>query len=355
MRYGRQTILEGFGDAAQARLRGAHALVVGCGALGCASIDLLARAGVGTLTLVDRDVVELTNLQRQSLFTEDDAKRGAPKAEAAKRRVAQVNSEVRVHACVEHLDARNTQDFVHDCDVIVDGLDNYQTRYVLNDAAVKLGRAYIYAGAVATRGMCMPILAGVARAQQLPASDAPCLRCLFPDAPPAGGGETCDTVGVFGPTVAAVGAHAAGEALKHLAGLTDWQDLSLWQTDTRANRELRTSLRSTARTDCPCCARKQFDFLHATKDDTTAVLCGRNAVQVSPRVSGVDLHSLESRLRTHGSFAQRDTLLVGQLHDLRAPDGTTIELTVFADGRAIVRGSTDPAFAQSVYDRFVGS
>jgi adenylyltransferase/sulfurtransferase len=354
MRYGRQTIIDGFGDAAQERLRGSHALMVGCGALGCASIDLLARAGVGTLTLVDRDLVELTNLQRQSLFTEDDAKRAVPKAEAAKRRVAQVNSEVRVHACVEHLDARNVEDFATDCDVIVDGLDNYQTRYVLNDAAVKLGRAYVYAGAVATRGMSMPVLAGVARAHGLAAADAPCLRCIFPDTPPAGGGETCDTVGVFGPTVAAVGAHAAGESLKLLAGLADWLDHSLWQTDTRGNREHRTALRAAARADCPCCAQRQFHFLRATHD-ATAILCGRNAVQVAPRGAGVDLRSLESRLRAHGTFAQRDRLLVGQLHSPHAPDGTAIELTVFADGRAIVRGSTDPTFAQSIYDRFVGS
>lgn len=375
-RYVRQTILPGFGVEAQDRLRAAHALVVGCGALGCAAVDLLARAGIGTLTLVDRDVVEESNLQRQTLFTERDAREGVPKAIAAKRRVAEINSQVRVHACVEHLGASNVEELVRDCSVIVDGLDNFRTRYTLNDAAVKLERPFVHAGAVGWRGTSMPVLAGVRTAAGCAAADAPCLRCLFPDAPAPGEGETCDTAGVFGPVVAQVAAHAAAEVIRIAAGLWGEMDRSLWQLDARTHRTVRVPLKGAARQACPCCGARRFDFLDEGADGQTAVLCGRNAVQVLPaaRVASaadathaaahrralgahpqIDLAALARRLMPHGTFAMRGTLLVGTLHELRARDGTPIELTVFADGRAIVRGSTDEDFAKSVYDRLVGS
>ena len=348
-RHHRQEILPEFGAGAQRHLRLSHALVVGCGALGCAAIDLLARAGVGTLTLVDRDVVELTNLQRQSLFVEADAAGGVPKAEAAKRRVQAIDSSVRVHACVEHLDAGNAEDFVGDCDVVVDGLDNYATRYLLNDAAVKLGKPFVHAGAVAFRGTSMPVLAGAAGALGVAHEDAPCLRCLFPEVPPAGEGETCDTAGVFGPAVAMVGAHAAAQAIKLLAGRADLLDRSLWSIDLASNRTARLPLAGAARPDCPCCAGRRFEFLEAGDGARCTVLCGRNAVQVRPGVPGaLDLGRMRERLSALGEFAMRDGLLVGRV------DAST-ELTVFPDGRAIVRGTVDPVAAQAVYDRCVGS
>ncbi len=348
-RHHRQEILPEFGAGAQRHLRLSHALVVGCGALGCAAIDLLARAGVGTLTLVDRDVVELTNLQRQSLFVEADAAGGAPKAEAAKRRVQAIDASLRVHACVEHLSAENAEDFVRDCDVVVDGLDNYFTRFVLNDAAVKLGKPFVHAGAVAFRGTSMPVLAGVAGALGIARGDAPCLRCLFPDVPPAGEGETCDTAGVFGPAVAMVGAHAASQAIKLLAGRADLLDRSLWSLDLAGNRTVRVPLAGTARADCPCCARRRFELLDAPGGGRCTVLCGRNAVQVRPAApAAVDLGRMRERLAALGEFAIRDGLLVGSVD-------ASIELTVFADGRAIVRGTTDPVAAQAVYDRCIGS
>jgi adenylyltransferase/sulfurtransferase len=358
-RYNRQMILPGFGRESQERLAAAHALVVGCGALGCAAIDLLARAGVGMLTLVDRDVVEWSNLQRQTLFGERDAAEGAAKAEAAKRRVADINSAVHVHACVEHLDSENARELVRDCTVIVDGLDNYRTRFLLNDCAVSMGRAYIYAGAVGTAGMSMPVLAGVAADVGLVASNAPCLRCVFPDPPAAGGGETCDTVGVFGPVVAAVGAHAAAEAIKYMAGLPLWLDMALWQTDLRGNREHRTPLQGAGRTDCRCCGRRQFDFMDAPADGETTVLCGRNAVQVKPSGAGrgaqVNMERMARALGAHGIFQVNGGVLVGTLRDLLTREGMPVELTLFEDGRAIVRGTTDAVFAQSVYDRYIGS
>jgi adenylyltransferase/sulfurtransferase len=349
MRYHRQQILPGIGADGQARIRAGHALVVGCGALGCAAIDLLARAGVGTLTLVDRDVVELTNLQRQSLYTEADVRAGAPKAEAAKRRVAAVNSDVRVHACAEHLCAENALDLARGVDVIVDGLDNYRTRYVLNDVAVKLGIAYVHAGAVGTRGTSMPILAGVAARSGVAAADAPCLRCMFPDVPAPGSGETCDTVGVFGPTVAAVGAHAAAQALKVLAGAWGAVDRSLWSIESWANRSVRVPLDGAARADCPCCGARRFDFLDEASDDRCTVLCGRNAVQVLPgSAAAIDLASVRARLGAVGAFDVRDGVLAGALPG-------DLELALFADGRAIIRGTTDITAARSAYDRYVGA
>jgi molybdopterin-synthase adenylyltransferase len=360
-RYRRQEALPGFGAAAQERLRMSHALVVGCGALGCAQVDLLARAGIGELTLVDRDVVEATNLQRQCLFTERDAREGAPKAEAAARRVREVNSEVRVHACVEHLGADNAEDLARGCTIVVDGLDNYRTRYALNDVAVKRGLPYVHAGAVGWRGTSAPLLAGAAKALGLAPGDAPCLRCLFPEPPPPGEGETCDTAGVFGPVVAAVAAHAAAQVLLLAAGLGD-----------RVDR----SLAGAARHDCPCCAQRRFEWL-ATGDrgegcgaagDDAVVLCGRNAVQVRPHGAGaaagaagaagrgepLDLAALATRLAAHGAFELRGSTLVGRLSELRARDGGELELTVFGDGRAIVRGSVDTDLARIVYDRLVG-
>lgn len=347
-RHHRQAILPGFGAEAQGRLRASCALVVGCGALGCAATDLLARAGVGRLVLVDRDVVELTNLQRQSLFTDADARAGVPKAEAAARRVRAIDPGVRAQACVEHLSAENAAELVKDCDVVVDGLDNYLTRYLLNDAAVKLGRAFVHAGAVAFRGTSMPVLAGVAAAAGCAPADAPCLRCLFPDAPPAGEGETCDTAGVFGPAVAATGAHAAAQAIKLLAGRADLLDRSLWSTDLAANRTVRVPLAGAARADCPCCGRRRFGFLESAGAPRCTVLCGRNAVQVLPAASGtVDLARMRARLAPLGAFEVTDGLLVGALPG-------DLGLTVFPDGRAIVRGTVDPVAAQSVYDRCVG-
>ena len=346
-RHHRQAILPGFGSDAQERLRASHALVVGCGALGCAAIDLLARAGVGRLTLVDRDLVEVTTLQRQTLFVDADARAGAPKAEAAARRVRAIDPGVRVDACVEHLGPAEAAELVPDCDLVVDGLDNYRTRYLLNDAAVRFGKPFVHAGAVGLRGSSMPVLAGAAEQLGIARSDAPCLRCLFPDSPPAGDGETCDTAGVLGPLVAMVGAHAAAQAIALLAGVPGLLDRSLWSVDLSSHRMVRVPLAGAARDDCPCCAVRRFEHLDA-EDDRCAVLCGRNAVQVRPaRASAVDLVRMRERLANAGDFAVDDGRLVGSV-------GGGLELTVFGDGRAIVRGTVDPVAALAAYARYVG-
>jgi adenylyltransferase/sulfurtransferase len=346
-RHHRQAILPGFGADAQERLRASHALVVGCGALGCATIDLLARAGVGRLTLVDRDVVEVTNLQRQSLYVDADARAGTPQAEAAARRVRAIDPGIRADACVEHVGPEAAAELVPDCDLVVDGLDNYRTRYLLNDAAVRFGRPFVHAGAVGLRGTSMPVLAGAAERLGTARTDAPCLRCLFPDVPPAGEGETCDTAGVLGPLAAMVGAHAAAQAIALLAGVPALLDRSLWSVDMAVHRTVRVPLAGASRDDCPCCALRRFEFLDA-EDERCAVLCGRNAVQVRPaRASTIDMGRMRARLANAGDFAMDDGRLVGTV-------GGGLELTVFGDGRAIVRGTADPVAALAAYARYVG-
>jgi adenylyltransferase/sulfurtransferase len=222
-RYHRQTLLPGIGDAGQRRLLATHALIVGCGALGSCLADALARAGVGTLTIVDRDLVEITNLQRQILYDESDVREGMPKAEAAARRLREINSSIDIRPVIDDFDARNAERLSGGADIIIDGLDNFETRYLLNDLAVARGLPYIYGGAVGTQGMSVPILphprkrVGSGGAISWDEEDStPCLRCIFPDPPPPGSSPTCDTAGVLGPLVSMVAAHQATQALKGL-------------------------------------------------------------------------------------------------------------------------------------------
>ncbi len=346
-RYHRQEILPGFSRAGQERLRNSHALVVGCGALGCAIVDILARAGIGRLTIIDRDIVERTNLQRQTLFTEEDARLGRPKAQAARARVEAINSDVACRGWVEHLGPENVREYICDSDIVLDGLDNLHTRFVLNDAAVQLGKPFIYGGAVGTRGMSLAILPGGA-----------CLRCVFPDAVAATAGETCDTAGILMSAVSAVAAHQSTQAIKWLIGAHDMIDRSLWSVDQWSNRAVRLGPARQPRADCPCCAQRRFDYLDGRHECRITVLCGRNAVQVAPAATSrrpLNLDAAQRTLAAHGNFGVHDGLLRGTLREVRSPDQSPIELTLFPDGRAIVRPSTDPEFARAIYDRFVGA
>ncbi len=346
-RYHRQELLAGIGPDGQARLRASHALVVGCGALGCAVVDILARAGIGRLTIVDRDIVERTNLQRQTLYSERDAANGTPKAIAAQRRVAEINPEVICRGEVDHVGPESVLSYARDTDVILDGLDNLHTRFLLNDVAVSLGKPYFYGGVVATRGMSMPVL-----------RDEACLRCLFPDSSMQTG-ETCDTAGVLMSAVLAVSAHQSTQAIKWIVGADAAIDRSLWSMDAWTNRTTRVSLTNARDANCPCCAARNFEFLAGMHDDQAAILCGRNAVQIAPRRTGtnatmaLDLRRAAVTLSAHGTFIERDGLLVGTFTSVRTNDDSAVELTLFPDGRAIVKGTTDEVFARSVYDRFV--
>ena len=403
-RHLRQITLPWCGEEGQSRIRGAHVLVVGCGALGCASIEWLARAGVGQLTLVDRDVVEWSNLQRQQLFSERDAQAGSPKAEAAARRVKEIDSTIRVHACVEHVNAENAADLARGVNVIMDGLDNIETRFVLNDVSVRDGIPYVYAAAVAMEGRCMVVLprdvavdvderismAGLANAVDAQISQASvsnliharisndvvntgeskathfaargaCLRCVFPEMPAPGVLPTCDLAGVMGPVVGMVGAFAASQALFLLAGRADLLERKLWSVDLAAHRHATIAVSVDAH--CACCGKKEFSFLEPVNEASrVAHLCGRGAIQVLPmrrtKVDGptvdMDLPALQKQLLDHGQFTMRGGSLHGQLRNVPGLGGEPVELTIFTDGRAIVGRCSDETIARSIYDRFIG-
>ena len=347
-RYHRQTLLEGIGPEGQRRLGESHAVVVGCGALGCVAGSLLARAGVGRLTLIDRDVVELTNLQRQILYDEGDARDGTPKAEAARARLAAINSEITIEAHVADFEYRNAERLIGTPDVIVDGTDNFETRYLLNDIAVKHTIPYVYGGAVATTGMSMVIMPGT----------SPCLRCVFEEPPPPGSAPTCDTVGVLGPTVMITAAWQAGEALKILTGNIDKVSTTLLEFDQWNNQRRRLELASMKRGDCPCCARREFSFLDGTRGGATEHLCGIKAVQIAPPHSDhrVDLAALAARLAPHGEFTCNAFVVRGTLRDpVDGGERGGCELMVFADGRAIIKGTDRADVARSIYAKYVGA
>ncbi|MHC5023198.1 MAG: ThiF family adenylyltransferase [Planctomycetota bacterium] len=367
-RYHRQVLLAGVGADGQARLRQAHALVVGCGALGTFICDTLARAGVGTLTIVDRDIVELTNLQRQVLFDESDVQQGLPKAAAARTKLARINHEVDVRAHVEDFSPRNAERLADGADIFLDGLDNFEARYLLNDLAVATGRPYLYGGAVGMTGMTMPVLPHPARRRSAPAGlvtwteaeSTPCLRCLFPEAPPPGTTPTCDTVGVLAPVVAIVAAHQVAQAIKLLTNHAEALDRTMLSFDLWLNEERRFDIGAARRNDCPCCSQGELTYLEGSAASATTSLCGRNAVQITPAATGggtgaIDLADLAARLAPHGSFMHNDFLLRGTLAAETGPDDQPVELTLFPDGRAIIKGTTEPDTARTIYAKYVGA
>jgi len=336
-RYSRQILFEGIGEAGQRRLRAARALVLGCGALGSAQVEMLARAGVGRLRVADRDFVEESNLQRQSLFTERDARERVPKAAAAARRVAEINSDVECEAVVADVNNSNVERLVEGCEVVLDGTDNFATRYLINDACVKRGVPWVYGAAVGSYGVSMAVRP----------RETACLRCVFPELPAAGSAETCDTAGVIMPVIAVVAAVQVAEALKLLTGRVENLNGGLMQFDVWRNEWRRVSLAGPD-PECPACAHGRFDSLNAERPEMAAVLCGRDAVQVSPaRAAELDLGALAARLRSAGEVKSNPYLV-----RLRAG---AYELTVFRDARAIVRGTDDPATARSLYARYVGT
>ncbi len=341
-RYHRQTLLPGIGEAGQERIGAAHAVIVGIGALGCASADLLARAGVGRITLIDRDVVELTNLQRQTLFTEADV--GTPKAHAARERLAAVNSSIEIRAHAADFGPRNAAELLADSPttLLLDGTDNYETRYLLNDLSVQRGVPYLYGGVIADRGMSAALVPGAGR---------PCLRCVFPEPPAPGSQPTCDTAGVLGSAVAMVAAAQAADALAILCGqnvTATLLEFSLWP-DRRRRIEL------THNAECACCVKRRFEFLDADRTDDTTSLCGANTVQVWPgglaEQRPVDLVALAARLRPLADVTLTEYMLRASLRE-----GTTpVDISVFPDGRALVRGTTSAATARTLYARYVGA
>jgi len=354
-RYHRQMLLPGFGEEAQRRLLTSVATIVGCGALGSVIADSLARAGVGELRLIDRDFVELTNLQRQVLYDESDVEAGMPKAEAARRRLERINSDVRIHAHVEDLVPANIDRLLAGSGVILDGLDNFESRLLLNDYAVRHGIPYIYAAAVGTHGMTFDVLptspGGDAPWEELELA-TPCLRCIYEEAPPPGMTPTCDTAGVLGPVSSSIALMAAVEALKILTGnwatvRREMTHVDLWDNTFRGFR-----LAETPRAGCPCCQERSFDYLEGRAGSGSTSLCGRRAVQISPPPDQVvDLVEIARRLEAHGEVT-RNRFLLRASFDFR---GEPFELTLFRDGRAIVKGTQEPEVARRVYAQYVGT
>jgi len=364
-RYHRQTLLPGIGQSGQMRLMQSRALIVGCGALGTVIAETLARAGVGALIIVDRDVVELTNLQRQVLYDEEDLKLGMPKAEAAKKKIARFNSSVRVDAHVDDFNLNNAARLAEHADIILDGLDNFETRYLLNDLAVKCGKPYVYGGAVGTTGMSMTILphprhrmAGSAPKITWTESQAtPCLRCVFPEAPPPGTSPTCDTAGVLGPVVNVVASWQCAQALKLLTGNLEAIDrrmlnVELWSNEIR-QFDVRGALSGEV---CPCCGQGTFEHLEGDAASRTTSLCGRNAVQVTPATEGeIDLAPIAMKLMAHGKLMANKYLIRCIMHAEKGAAGEPVELTLFPTGRAIIKGTDQPEVARSIYAKYVGS
>ena len=333
-RYSRQELFAGIGREGQEKIRRSRVLVVGCGALGSATAETMARAGVGTLTLVDRDFVEASNLQRQSLFDEEDAALARPKAIAAEARLVRLNSEVTVRGIVADVDAALADRLVREADLVLDGTDNFETRYVLNDVCVRAGVPWVYGACVAAHGAALAVRPG----------KTPCLRCVLGERPAAGSGETCDTSGVVAPIVQVVAGVQAAEALKLLAG----RETAL--VDGLVTVDLWAGTFDVAGFDgrapwCPSCAQGRFDYAEAPPAEA-AVLCGRDAVQLRTGGVPIDVQRLAARLRAAGEVVANEHLV-----RLRASDA---ELVVFADGRAIVKGTADAARARAVLARFVG-
>ncbi len=360
-------LLPGIGETGQRALLDSHVLIVGCGALGSIIADALARAGVGTLTIVDRDIVEYTNLQRQVLYSEADAREGAAKAVAAHRRLATVNSTITIHAHADDLNAGNIARFARGVDVIVDGLDNFETRYVLNDYCVQQSIPYVYGGAVATIGMGLVVLpagreSNASQRVRWSSSQAtPCLRCVFPEAPPPGSSPTCDTAGVLGAAVNIVASWQVAQTIKLLTGNVDAIDRRMLSIDIWRN-ELRSMDVSAAgpSEQCPCCGQRQFGYLKGAAASRATSMCGRNSVQVLPETTSgsqspsLDLGQLARRLAEHGTFRVNSHLLRGTFAGECDAGGDPLELTLFANGRAIIKGTDEPGRARSVYARYIG-
>jgi adenylyltransferase/sulfurtransferase len=333
-RYSRQILFAGLGEAGQERLLRSHAAIVGCGALGSFQAAALARAGVGRLTIVDRDYVEPSNLQRQWLFEESDAAEALPKAVAAERRLARINSSVKVRGVVADLTSANIEELLGSAQVILDGTDNFETRYLINDFALSRAIPWIYGAAVGSYGLTMPVIPG----------RTACLRCVYPD-PPSGAQPTCETAGVLNPITALIAALETADALKILSGRIDAVRPRLTTVDVWDGgiRQIEQPLPDPA---CPACGARDFAYLEGRLRPPVS-LCGRNAVQIHERARPLDLAQLKAALQPLGEVRANEFAL-------RFFTGS-YEMTIFPDGRAIVKGTTDIGLARSLYARYVGA
>ncbi len=338
-RYSRQILFPGIGKDGQQRLAQSQVAIIGCGALGAMQAEMLSRAGTGRLRLIDRDLIEESNLQRQIMYDERDVADRLPKAVAAARRISRINSEVNVEPLVKDVNYTNIEDLIRDVDLIIDGTDNFEARYLINDAAVKLNKTWIYGAAVGSYGMHMTIRPGL----------TPCLRCIFPEMPAVGTFPTCDTAGVILPIIATIASYQITEALKILTGAHDQLHNSLLQIDIWENRFNQLKIEGLREEgDCRTCKQAKYDFLTARSGQLVTSLCGRNAVQITPAGEArVDLVDLAGQLRNAGEVSYNRFLLKFRVGEY--------ELTVFPDARSIIKGTDDPNLARSLYARYIGS
>jgi adenylyltransferase/sulfurtransferase len=335
-RYSRQILFDGIGEAGQEKLLAASAVLVGCGAVGTAVAGLLARAGIGRLRIIDRDFVERSNLQRQTLFDEPDAREALPKAVAAERHLRAINSELHVESVVDDLTPPNAADLLAGFPLILDGTDNFETRLLMNDAAISLDVPWIYAAAVGSYGVTMTIRPG----------ETACLACLLEaDGAHAGNEATCDTVGVLGSAVGVVASLEVAEALKILATKTEALHEHLISCDVWTGKF--QSIRVPRNPDCTACRRREFRYL-AGELQPHITMCGRDSVQIHEHSRSLDLTDLRRRLASASVAEVRNNDF---LLRFSVPP---YEMTVFADGRAIVKGTKDPAIARSLYARYLG-
>jgi molybdopterin-synthase adenylyltransferase len=336
-RYSRQIRFAPIGEEGQARLASSRVLIVGLGALGTVTADQIVRAGVGFVRLIDRDFVELSNLQRQSLFDEDDIRNALPKAVAAEAKLKRINSSVHIEAKVDDVNPSNIEDLLSDVDLVLDALDNFETRFVINDACAKHRKPWIYTAAVGSYGLVMPVLPGT----------TPCLRCLLGSLPAPGTSPTCETAGVVAPITHIIASMQVAEALKFLSDHLSPQDVRLTAYDVWSHRFQRIEVGHDSMAACPVCSEGNFEYLDGNPL-RTITLCGRNAVQLIPGVKGdIDFQQLSKSIAAFGSVQFNDFLL-----RCSAPP---YELTLFKDGRAIVKGTEEAGTARSIYSKMVGS
>ncbi|MCA9102656.1 MAG: ThiF family adenylyltransferase [Pirellulales bacterium] len=338
-RYVRQMRYAPLGEAGQRRLVESRVLLCGCGALGTVLANTLVRAGVGLVRIVDRDFVETTNLQRQVLFDEQDVADALPKAIAAARKLERINSEVTVEPVVADVDHTNVEQFAAGMDLLLDGTDNFETRFLLNDVALKHGIPWVFGGCLGAEGQSMTILPG----------ETACLRCLIPDPPPPGTTPTCDTAGILASIIQVTASIEATEAIKILSGNTDAVSRALAVIDLWENRFTRVDLtKLAASSNCRACKQGHYDWLDGEATTRSVVLCGRNAVQLNPPDrSAVSLDLLAEKLREVGTVKQNPFLLRVAVD--------AYQLTIFPDGRAIIGGTDDITTARAVYARYVGN
>ena len=333
-RYSRQVLFAPIGPQGQESLRASRVAIIGCGATGSTLASLLARAGVGYLRIIDRDFVEPSNLQRQNLFDEKDAAESIPKAVAAAAKIASFNSDVKLESHVTDLRPENAEAMLGGVDLLLDGTDNFETRYLVNDYAVKNGVPWIYTAAVAGCAVTMNIIPG----------ETACLSCVFPEGP-SGAVETCDTAGILNSAVNFAGSIAATEALKFLAGAKNSLRRTLLSYDLWLNQRAEIAAGKPIE-GCKTCVRREFVHL-AGEGRPQITLCGRNSVQIHEHSRAVDLAEMSQRLTPHGRVRQNGFMLKFSKDPY--------EVTLFPDGRAIIKGTTDPAIARSLYARYIGS